>query len=79
MKFALSKSVYVLSKSVHVECPQCGSSDVTRSKKKGLLDRTISSIFHIKPYRCRKCDYRHYRFRPDTGHAHGDALPSAPK
>jgi predicted RNA-binding Zn-ribbon protein involved in translation (DUF1610 family) len=78
MKFILSKSVYVLSKSVHVECPQCGSSDVTRSKKKGLFELTLSSIFHIKPYRCLKCDCRHFCLRPGTGHAHGHAHGHAP-
>lgn len=80
MKFSLSESKkFVLSKSDHVECPSCRSSDVSRSKRKGLLEFTLSSIFHIRPYRCLKCDYRHFRFRPDTGHAHGHPLPSAPK
>jgi len=70
---------FVLSKSVHLECPRCGSSDVSRSNRKGLFESKLSSIFHIKPYRCLKCDYRHFRFRPASGHTHGHPLTSAPK
>jgi len=70
---------YILSKSVHIECPSCGTSDVSRSQRKGLFEFTLSSIFHMKPYRCQRCDYRHFRFRPASGHAHGHALSSAPK
>jgi predicted RNA-binding Zn-ribbon protein involved in translation (DUF1610 family) len=70
---------FILSKSVHPVCPSCGSSDVSRSKKKGLFELTLSSIFRIKPYRCARCDYRHFRFRPASGHVRGHSLPSAPK
>ena len=44
---------------------------VSRSQRKGLFEHELSSIFHIKPYRCLRCDYRHFRFRPASGHAHG--------
>ena len=70
---------FVLSKSAHLECPSCGSSEVARSHVKGMFEATLSSIFHIRPYRCLKCDYRHFRFRPASGHEHGRPLPSAPK
>jgi len=67
---------FILSKAVHIACPSCGSSEVSRSKRKGLLELALNSIFNIKPYRCLKCDYRHFRLRPDTGHAHRHSLIS---
>ena len=70
---------FVLSKSTHPVCPTCGSSHLSRSKRKGVFEFTLSSIFRMKPYRCQRCDYRHFRFRPASGHAHGHAVPSAPK
>lgn len=70
---------FVLAKSSRPTCPKCGSSYVSRSQRKGLFEFTLSSIFRMKPYRCLKCDYRHFRFRPDSGHEHGHALTSAPK
>jgi predicted RNA-binding Zn-ribbon protein involved in translation (DUF1610 family) len=70
---------YILSKTIHIACPSCGSSEVSRSQRKGWFESKLSSIFHIKPYRCLKCDYRHFRLRPDTGHAHRHSLISAPK
>ena len=74
---------FILSKAVHIECPSCGSSEVSRSQRKGWFESKLSSMFNIKPYRCLKCDYRHFRFRSDSRHTHGhphdQPLPSAHK
>lgn len=69
---------YVLFRSSRFTCPSCGSSDLARSHEKGIYDYLLRSIFHIKPYRCMSCDYRHYRYRPSRTQD-GNAVPSAPK
>jgi hypothetical protein len=69
---------YILSSSARFACPNCGSSQLGRSHPKGLYDYLLRSIFHIKPYRCISCDYRHYRYRSSSAHGR-HALPSAPK
>jgi predicted RNA-binding Zn-ribbon protein involved in translation (DUF1610 family) len=37
------------------KCPKCGSQDVTRSQRVGLLDRTFS-LLNNYPYRCHSHD-----------------------
>ena len=69
---------YVLSRSGRLACPSCGSSNIARSHEKNIYDYALRSIFHIRPYRCMSCDYRHYRYRPSSIHG-GNALPSSPK
>jgi len=63
--------------SPHLVCPDCGSSQIARSRTKGLFELTLR-LFQIKPYRCLACDYRHFRFRPTHDHNH-HALPTASK
>ena len=40
-----------------------------------MFESTLSSVFHIRPYRCLRCDYRHFRLRPASGHMHDHPLP----
>lgn len=71
---------YVLSTSARFVCPSCGSSELSRSHRKGLYEYLLCTVFHVKPYRCLKCDYRHYRYRPsDTRTNHGNVISTAPK
>jgi len=51
-------------------CPQCGSREVRRSKKHGLLEQLVSRVLSIHPYRCEECDYRHFRVRFVHGSRH---------
>jgi DNA-directed RNA polymerase subunit RPC12/RpoP len=41
-------------------CPNCGWQNVRLSKSNGF-DHVISA-FHLKPFRCRSCGHRFYRF-----------------
>ncbi len=41
-------------------CPECGCEDITRSKRKGIIDK-IMSPFGFVPYRCDNY-YCHARF-----------------
>jgi len=46
-----------------VFCPNCGSAEVYRSRRKGLKEFFLHRLFFISPYRCAECDYRHLRSR----------------
>ena len=65
MKFVLARH------SQHV-CPKCKSAFIYKSRRHGLLEAILRWVFHIGPYRCKACDYRHFRFRfvQPAGDAH---------
>jgi hypothetical protein len=70
---------YVLSRSAHLVCPACGSSQIARSRTRGLFEFILRWLLQIKPYRCSMCDHRHFRFRIGHSHHHNHPLPTAPK
>jgi DNA-directed RNA polymerase subunit RPC12/RpoP len=39
-------------------CPQCGSADYRRSKRRGILERFALSLIRLLPYRCHECNAR---------------------
>jgi transposase-like protein len=41
-------------------CPQCGSADYRRSKRRGILERFALSLIRLLPYRCHDCNARFY-------------------
>jgi hypothetical protein len=47
-------------------CPRCGSKQVRRSHRRGMIERFISKVLPIAPYRCAGCDHRF------TGRTTGD-------
>jgi hypothetical protein len=51
----------ILHRSSH--CPNCASRAIRRSRKKGLLERTLLAALFVNPYRCETCDERYYRLR----------------
>jgi hypothetical protein len=44
------------------ECPQCESSLVRRSTRRGLLENFIYPLLFVWPYRCDECDVRFLGF-----------------
>jgi predicted Zn-ribbon and HTH transcriptional regulator len=44
-------------------CPNCASHNIRRSRRKGLLERTLYAALFVNPYRCKTCDERYFRFR----------------
>jgi predicted RNA-binding Zn-ribbon protein involved in translation (DUF1610 family) len=44
-------------------CPNCASHAIRRSRKKGLLERTLLAALFVNPYRCESCDQRYFRWR----------------
>jgi DNA-directed RNA polymerase subunit RPC12/RpoP len=51
----------IFSKS-HV-CPNCGSQQYYKSRRKGLWEHVLHTVFFISPYRCAQCDERYFRSR----------------
>jgi hypothetical protein len=44
------------------ECPLCGSDDVIRSHRSGVLEWTVLLVLLIRGFRCRQCSARHLGF-----------------
>jgi transposase-like protein len=51
----------ILTKSIL--CPNCASHETRRSRRKGLMERTLFAALFVHPYRCESCDQRYYRLR----------------
>jgi hypothetical protein len=43
-------------------CPFCGSHDVARSNRSDLFEILVLPICLLRPFRCLKCEERHYDF-----------------
>jgi hypothetical protein len=43
-------------------CPYCGSQDICRARRRTLYDFTLA-LFCLRPYRCGRCDRRHFCMR----------------
>jgi ribosomal protein L37AE/L43A len=41
-------------------CPRCRSTDVARSERRGILELILLRYTDIRPYRCKRCEQRHY-------------------
>jgi len=47
-------------------CPSCSSSKVRRSRRHGVIERSLLKVLAVHAYRCEDCDERYFRF----GHRH---------
>lgn len=43
-------------------CPECGSHDVARSRRHGLLEALLQLLLRLRPYRCRHCAGRYFGY-----------------
>ena len=43
-------------------CPLCGSEEILRSHRRGVLEWTILLLLLLRPFRCRQCSARHLTF-----------------
>ena len=41
-----------------MQCPECGSSNVARSRRHGFVERTILTPVFVYPFRCGECQHR---------------------
>lgn len=44
-------------------CPSCSGSKLRRTHRIGMLEKTLSKILALHPYRCNECDDRFFRIR----------------
>jgi len=44
-------------------CPGCESTQIHRSRRKGLGEFLLHNVFFLTPYRCKDCDVRYFRLR----------------
>ena len=49
------------------QCPRCGG-EARRSHHHGLIQKTILRALSIRPYRCRDCGNRFFRFSANSSH-----------
>ena len=53
-------------------CPHCGSSELFRSHRRGIMERYLLSVIGVRPLRCGNCDARFYRLKHSDGPASQD-------
>jgi hypothetical protein len=53
-------------------CPHCGSNEVFRSHRRGIMERYLLPIIKVRPVRCGSCDARFYRLKRTDGPASQD-------
>lgn len=41
-------------------CPGCGSHDVHRSQRWGVIECALLPLLLVRPYRCERCDFRYF-------------------
>jgi hypothetical protein len=54
-------------------CPNCASCANHKSRRKGLLEQILHSVFFVSPLRCEVCDERYFHVRfltPRSVHKH---------
>ena len=55
------------SRKVDLHCPFCKQKDVSRTRGKGFLEESVFPLIKLRPYRCRLCRRRFYRFSLENG------------
>lgn len=53
-----------------ITCPVCRSKSVYRSRRRGVIERTILTMAFVKPFRCQACESRFFR--------HSSLIPFGP-
>ena len=46
-----------------INCPRCGTEQVCRSPRRGVIDRFFSLVVNRSPYRCLLCNARFFARR----------------
>jgi hypothetical protein len=47
---------------MRIRCPDCGSLQTHRSRKRGIVEYVLSAIIFVRPFRCEECDARFFRW-----------------
>lgn len=43
-------------------CPHCASAKISRSHRRGAIERHFLRLIGVRPFRCLDCDIRFYAF-----------------
>jgi hypothetical protein len=43
-------------------CPECESSKIHQSRRRGIVERALFAAIFVRPFRCERCDARFYRW-----------------
>jgi hypothetical protein len=49
-------------------CPLCQSINISKSRRRGLLESVVFTLIRVRPYRCQSCDLRFFRWAVPHGH-----------
>jgi hypothetical protein len=49
-------------------CPLCQSINISKSRRRGLLESVVFTLIRLRPYRCQSCDLRFFRLAVPHGH-----------
>lgn len=52
---------------IDLHCPSCKQKDAGRTRASGFLEETVFPLVRLRPYRCRLCRHRFYRFSFENG------------
>jgi len=58
----VTKEIQMLAHRNNGHCRSCGSKSVSRSKRRGIVERVLFRLLPIRPYRCNDCDSRFYGY-----------------
>ena len=47
-------------------CPLCQSKRIHKSRRQGILERTILALIFVRAFRCERCDFRFYRWSSNS-------------
>jgi hypothetical protein len=59
-------------------CPNCASTTTHKSRREGLLEAILHTVFFVSPFRCEVCYERYFRVRfltPPSVHRHHSGHP----
>jgi hypothetical protein len=45
------------------KCPICGSTDIRRSRRRGIAEQIACRLTPVRPFRCNTCDSRIYAYQ----------------
>ncbi len=48
-------------------CPHCGSPEISRSHRRGTVEKYLLRAVGVRPFRCANCDARFYRLKHSNG------------
>jgi DNA-directed RNA polymerase subunit RPC12/RpoP len=53
-------------------CPDCGSYDIRRDHRRGILERWALTLFGTRPYQCIECGHRFWDSPLGDGRSYTD-------